>query len=221
MLGDASLWDAVASELLDVASIRTARVDLADSIADLADLVLAESPARFALAGHSLGAVVALEVVRREPDRVTRLALLNAGGRMPSDVLLTDWSRLAELLGRGRFPEVAEELAARTLPESRRVDQHLAGLSLRMARTVGAEGLLRQLAAQQTRGDYLDWISEITVPTVVVSGELDDVSPPGLQRELAAGIHGAEHLVLAECGHMSPVEKPQALAEALRCWLSD
>lgn len=220
MLGDASLWDEVARRLLQIAAIRTVRIDLAQSISALAELVLAEAPPRFALAGHSLGGVVALEIARVAPDRVTRLALLNASGRMPSEDQRSNWTRLEDRVERGEFVEVAEELAERTLPEGKRKDRDLRNASLRMAPTVGAQGLLHQLAAQQSRGDYLDWLPTVAIPTVVVSGDLDEVSPLALQQELAAAIPGAEHHVLAGTGHMSPLENPQELSAVLMTWLT-
>ena len=85
MLGDGTVWEAVAAELADVAAPQFGRIDLDDSITEMAASVLAVAPARFALAGHSLGAIVALEIARQAPERITRLALVNASGRGPSD----------------------------------------------------------------------------------------------------------------------------------------
>jgi pimeloyl-ACP methyl ester carboxylesterase len=219
MLGDASLWDAVAENLLDFVPLRTSRVDLASSITELADLVLAEAPPRFALAGHSLGAVVALEVLRRAPDRVVRLAVINASARLPSEEQRSHWAGLVHRVELGQFAAVSEELALGALPVFRRDDLHLLRASQRMAVNVGAAALVRQLSAQLSRGDYLSWLPAVTVPTLIVSGELDEVSPLALQREMAEAIPGAQHVVLADTGHMSPLENPSELSAALESWL--
>jgi pimeloyl-ACP methyl ester carboxylesterase len=209
----------VAGDLLDAATIRVARIDLADSITGLAELVLAEAPAQFALAGHSLGAIVALAVARMAPERVTRLALLNASGRAPSDEQRANWSALADRVEAGEFLEVAYELALRNLPDFRRADGPLVSGSTRMAASIGSGGLLRQLAAQQSRGDLLPSLADVRVPTLVVSGERDDVSPVEWQRELARGIPGAHYRILPDTGHLSPCENPAGVASLLREWL--
>lgn len=219
MLGTAGTWDDVAGELIDDIHCRVARIDLDDSISDMADTVLADAPDRFALAGHSLGAIVALEVVRRTPHRVTRLALLNASAREGSEVQQAAWSQLLGRLDTEPFATVATELARANLPLHRRDDGDLVTRGERMAARVGADGLRRQLAAQSTRPDSRPHLHDIDVATLVVSGAEDQVCPPPLQAELAAGIPDATHLVLDAVGHMAPMEDPAAVAGALRDWL--
>lgn len=220
MLGDHTAWADVAPELGDVARASFPRIDQADTIAALATRVLAEAPERFALAGHSLGGIVALQVVRDAPERVTRLALVNTSGRDASGPQLTSWAALTDRTRAGGFAGVADELGRQTLPESRREDELIAR-NVDMAETVGPEGLLRQLRAQATRPDSRPDLGTIGVPTLVVSGALDHVCPPALQEELAAGIPGARHVVLESAGHMAPLEAPHELAHALREWLTD
>ena len=107
MLGDASLWDEVAPSLSEIAQVRMARIDFDDSIAGMAATVLASAPERFALAGHSLGAIVALEIMRQAPRRVTRLALLNASARPADEAQLEAWARMRD----GEFGTVARAFA--------------------------------------------------------------------------------------------------------------
>jgi pimeloyl-ACP methyl ester carboxylesterase len=78
----------------------------------------------------------------------------------------------------------------------------------------------RQLAAQSTRPDSRPHLSTVGVPALVLSGAVDEVCPVALQEELAAGIPDAEHVVLADVGHMAPMEEPGAVAEAIRAWLA-
>ncbi|GAA4372916.1 alpha/beta hydrolase [Actinomadura verrucosospora] len=220
MLGDATVWDGVVAALGPETNVLRTRVDLDDSIAGLASRVLDRSPARFALAGHSLGGIVALEVVRRAPARVTRLALLNTSAGAGSPAQRAGWARLAERVGRGEFAAVAAELARATLPAVRRADPRLVSRNENMAGTVGPDGLLRQLRAQESRIDLHPSLAAIDVPVLVLSGELDEVSPPALQRDLAEPIRTARHEVVPGCGHMSPLECPGEVAAHLRGWLA-
>jgi 4-hydroxy-2-oxoheptanedioate aldolase len=220
MLGDATGWDAVAGELLDIAAPRFARIDLDDSITEMAASVLATAPERFALAGHSLGAVVALEIMRQAPERVTRLALVNATGRGPSAEQQEAWSATIDRVERGHFTEVAAELARATLAPHRRDDAELVATNERMAFAVAADGMRRQLRAQQGRTSYLDDLAGYTVPVLIVSGALDDVCPPERQAELLAHCPGAQLVTLRDAGHMAPLEEPVAMAAHLRTWLT-
>jgi pimeloyl-ACP methyl ester carboxylesterase len=218
MLGDEQLWDDVAAGITDIAVPWPARIDLDDSVPEMALSVLAAAPPRFALAGHSLGAIVALEVMRRAPERVTRLALLNASGRGPSEDQLTAWARAGARTEGGEFDQVAAELATATVGAAHR-DDDLIARNARMAATVGPDGFLRQLAAQATRPESRPSLSTIGVPVLVVSGEDDTICPPALQRELVELCRAAELATIPGCGHMAPLEDPAAVTELLRRWL--
>lgn len=220
MLGDADVWDDVAALLADHTASQVCRIDLDDSVPEMAESVLAAAPEQFALAGHSLGAIVALDVVRQAPQRVTGLALLNSSARPASAKQLTEWAKLAERTTAGGFPRIACELALANLPESRRGDSELVERLQRMALRIGASGFLRQLRAQTARPDSRPFLAAITVATLVVSGALDEVSPCELQQELAAGIAGSRLVTIAAAGHMSMLEAPAAVAEAMEIWLS-
>ncbi|NDU74921.1 alpha/beta fold hydrolase [Actinomadura sp. DSM 109109] len=221
MLGDATVWDGVVAALGPGAAVLRERVDLDDSIAGLAARVLDGAPERFALAGHSLGGIVAMEAVRRAPARITRLALLNTSAGAGSAAQRAGWARLAERVGRGEFAAVAAESARATLPAARRTDPGLVARNERMAASVGPDGLLRQLRAQLSRTDLHPSLAAIGVPVLVLSGELDEVSPPALQRDLAGPIRTARHEIVPDCGHMSPLERPAEVAAHLRQWLAE
>jgi len=220
MLGDASLWDGVAARIGARVLPWAARIDLDDSVPAMAASVLAQAPPRFALGGHSLGAIVALEVLRQEPGRVTRLALVNASARGPAAAQQHAWARLRQRTAAGEFDQVAAELARSALAAPRRGDEAAVAAGVRMAHSVGAAGFLRQLAAQSARPDSRASLAAIPVPVLVVSGELDEVCPPALQRELAALCPRAELASVEGGGHMLPLECPAALAGLLLDWLA-
>jgi pimeloyl-ACP methyl ester carboxylesterase len=218
-LGDVSVWDEVAAGLMPDTSCLALRIDLDDSVAGMAASVLAAAPDRFSLAGHSLGGVVALQICRTAPERVARVALLNCSGRAASAEQIDAWGALLRRLDADDFEAVVDDLADVNLqpggPDSDGRREHWR----RMGRRVGVDGLRRQLQAQITRPDQLPALSTIGVPALVLSGELDAVCRPKLQRELAAGLPHATAVTLPGAGHMTPLEQPAELAAVLREWL--
>ena len=215
MLGTAELWDEIASRLADVTPIRFGRIDLDESVEEMAASVLASAPPRFALGGHSLGGIVALAVTRLAPERVTHLAVLNASARPPSDAQKAAWLALEERVATGDFMGLCEAFARQNLASSRPDDEGLHARVEGMALSIGSDGLLRQLSAQRGRGDARPSLGAIGCPTLVVSGALDDISSAELQQELADAIPRSQLETIGGCGHMSPLEAPERVAEFL------
>lgn len=216
MLGDAGLWDEVARRLNDRVRPWPIRIDLDDSIAELATSVLAQAPERFVLAGHSLGGIVALEVQRQAPERVLGLVLLNASGRAPSEAQQQAWTEWRRRTDAGDFDRIVDELASATLAPA---NAALKSANARMARSVGPDGFRRQLQAQSTRPDSLARLPSIAVPVLVLSGAQDEICPRALQQELSGGLPHAELVEVPGAGHMLPLEAPDAVADRLRRWL--
>jgi 2-keto-3-deoxy-L-rhamnonate aldolase RhmA/pimeloyl-ACP methyl ester carboxylesterase len=219
MLCDATLWGAVRAALGERHQTIVPRLDLDDSIAEMAESVLASTPARFALVGHSLGAIVALEVARRAPDRVARLALVNASARAPAADRLAGWEAMEAEASGGGFGAVAARYPGDVLPARRRDDAELRSAITRMAERVGAAGMGRQLAAQRSRSDMRPTLSDLTCPVLVIAGREDEVTPADLGDEIARASGGGLR-VLDACGHMAPIEQPGAVAAALERWLA-
>jgi 4-hydroxy-2-oxoheptanedioate aldolase len=218
MLGGLESWSAVADGLLDVARPQICRIDLDDTISGMAESVLAEAPERFALAGHSLGAIVALEVVARAPRRVTRLALVNASARAASAEQMAAWDNQRTRVEEGHFADVAREHGAAAAADAN--GDSFAEQLEKGADRVGPAGFLRQLRAQGTRPDLRPTLDDITVKTLVMSGACDEICPPRRQEELAAGIRDAHHVTVAGGGHHLPLERPRDVIEAMRQWLA-
>lgn len=219
MLGDETLWSAVVDGLPRDLSALCLRTDCAATVREVAARVLDSAPHRFSLAGHSFGAIVALEVFRQAPGRVTRIALTGASSRAGSPTQQQAWASMRRQCQDGDFATVAAELCEATLPASRRGGE-LVGRGLAMAKAVGVQGFLNQLAAQATRPDSSPSLTTIDIPALVLIGANDQICPPRLQVELAEGIPCAVTVQLENVGHMTPLEAPDAVADSLRAWLT-
>src|SRR5688572_16858715 len=190
-----------------------------DSIAGLArDAIAQAPPGRFALAGHSMGGYVALEVMRQAPDRVERLALLCTNARPDSPESTENRRRLMALAERD-FPAVIAALKQKLLTPAHLEDASLTGTIESMALAVGKEAFARQQEAIIARVDSRPHLKNIRCPTLVVAGREDQLMPLEVLKEMADGITGARLTVIEDCGHMAPIEQPDRVLEAFVDWL--
>ena len=220
LLEDADAFEHPVKGLAGVTTCAVADLTRSDSIAALAADALAQAPAgRFALAGHSMGGYVALEVLRRAPERVERLALLNTHARPDSPEATENRRRLMALAERD-FAAVSAELFPKLVAPAHREDAALSGKVTEMALATGKEAFLRQERAIIGRIDSRPHLAAIRCPTLVVASRLDGLMPVELLEELAHGIPGARLEVLEDSGHMSTLERPEAVTALLRDWLA-
>jgi len=158
---------------------------------------------------------VAFEIRRQAPERVVRLALLDTSAR--SDRPEQTQSRRAQiaLAESGRFGELADLLFPRLVHREHQHDEGLRRTVRLMAEETGAEAFVRQQTAIMNRVDSRPDLASISCPTLVVVGEGDELTPPELAREIAAGVPGAQLVVIPDAGHASTLERPEAVTRAL------
>ena len=190
-----------------------------DSVAGMAARVLGGAPPRFALAGLSMGGYVALEVMRQAPDRVTRLALLDTQARADTPEAMSRRRGLIELAEKGEFRGVTPRLLPVLIHPSRLADEPLTGVVRAMAEDTGRDAFLRQQRAIMGRPDSRPSLPAIGVPTLVLCGREDALTPLDLHLEMAAAIPDATLVVLPACGHLAPLERPAAVTRQLQGWL--
>jgi pimeloyl-ACP methyl ester carboxylesterase len=218
LLCDADLWAAQLAAVSATRPVMVASLTGADSMAGLADGALAQAPPRFALAALSMGGYVALEIMRRAPQRVAGLALVDTSARPDSEEQGRRRALLA-LARTGRFKGVTPRLLPTLLHPDRLADPVLTGRVLAMAARIGRDAFLRQQTAILGRPDSRPDLLRIGCPTVVVCGRQDQLTPLPLSEEMAGLIPGAELVVVEDSGHLSPMERPEAVDAALAAWL--
>ena len=216
---DARLWRDVIMGL--GAQVRPIVADLGaeDSIAGMARAALALARGRFCVAGLSMGGYVALEIMRQAPERVERLALLDTSARADDDARRETRRAGMTAAAEGKFGLVVRAMQAGLLaPEH--LNTPLAAEVVAMAERTGSQAYRRHQQAIMDRIDSRPLLGAIAVPTLVGVGALDTLTPPALAEEMAAAIPGAELAVFADAGHMSAMEAPEAVVDAMRAWLA-
>jgi pimeloyl-ACP methyl ester carboxylesterase len=190
------------------------------SITGMAERVLAAAPPRFALAGHSMGGRVALEVWRQAPERVTALALLNTGVHPTRESEYDSRGLLVRLARRQGMAALADEwLPPMMGAPPDRVAQVMPALKA-MVQRFTAESFAGQINALLQRPDARPVLPSITVPTLLLSGTNDTWSSLSQHADMQRIVSRSTLVEIAGAGHMSPVERPDAVARALKGWLA-
>lgn len=188
-------------------------------MAAIAARILADAPPRFALAGLSMGGYIAFAMMRLAPERIAKLALLDTSARPDLPEQKAGREKFIAMAEAGKLSEVVETLIPRFLHRDRLDDAALKDTVRAMAKDTGAEAFVSQTKAIMSRADSRLLLTAIRCPTLVLVGEGDELTPPELAKEIAGGISGAKLTVVPGCGHLSTLERPEAVNAALTEWL--
>lgn len=220
LLCTAELWRDQLDGLADIATMQVADHGRAETLAEVARQVLTDAPERFALCGLSMGGYVALEIMRQAPDRVQRLALLDTAATPDTPQQIETRLRRIALAGQGRLAEAAAEMWPLFVHPARVDDAALRARFDAMVTQTGPERFVRQMRAIISRPDSRPHLPAIAKKTLVLVGEADRATPPAEAEIIADGVAFSELVVVAHCGHLSTMEKPDAVNAALRRWLT-
>ncbi|TVQ35730.1 MAG: alpha/beta fold hydrolase [Geminicoccaceae bacterium] len=216
---DERLWAHAAAHLADMADVQVPGILDGTHVAEMAASVLAAAPPSFALAGLSMGGYVAMEIMRRAPSRVFRLALLDTKADLdPPEVKAARHEALRDI-DAGRFDAHIDGRLSALLGPAALTQPGPVELVRSMAETVGADRYSRQMHAIMSRPDSLASLAEIACPTLVLCGREDVLTPPEAHARMAEAIPRARLALIEQCGHLAPIEQPQAVTALLRDWL--
>ena len=216
---DAAVWQAQTDAFAAAFDVRIPDFSALDSFDAMAAATLALTDGPFALAGHSMGGRVAMQVAAMAPERVRRLALLDTGAHPPSAGEAAARQALVEIGEREGIDGVIGAWLPPMIAPDRLGDQALWTAIADMQRRAGLDTLRRQIRALLNRGDGFAQLDTVRVPTAFIVGALDGWSTPQQHRQMQAHVPGSTLTVIEDCGHMAPMEAPDAVTEALRQWL--
>lgn len=224
LLCDHAVWAGQQAALADARVVVPSYGTLA-SIPDMARHVLAQVPAgRFALAGHSMGGRVALEMLRLAPQRVERLALMDTGiDPLPAGPAgqAEREKRMALLaLARAQGMWAMGREWARGMVHPARLDTPLFEAILDMIERSTPQVFQAQISALLARPDARDLLPRIACPTLLLCGRQDAWSPPARHEQMHALLPGSRLVMVEDSGHMTTMEQPAAVSAALHDWLA-
>ena len=221
---DHAAWDPVIATLSRFGVCQVHETGPDRTLGAMAERVLAAAPPTFALAGHSMGGRVAIEVVRRAPGRVERLALLDTGIRPLAAGAAGDDERagryaLLALARRDGLRVMGRAWVRRMVHPDRLEDTSLIEAILDMIERQTPDRFEAQIEALLARPDGGPVLRSVDCPTLVLCGRQDGWSPVAQHEEIAAMTPGSRLEIIDDCGHMSTMERPAEVGSALLRWL--
>lgn len=219
MLCDSRLFAPQIEALSPEMTVTVAPVTGGDRIEEIASNLLDTLPHKFALAGLSMGGIVAMEILRRAPERVTRIALMDTNSLAETPQSAADYEPLITKLKAGLLDQAVANIMR---PEylapgpDRTAVLHVVS---KMAENIGCAAITRQARALQRRRDYQATLRKCKVPTLVLCGVHDTLTPVKRHEFMAGLIPYAELALVQDAGHLPTLEAPEAVTVALRVWM--
>lgn len=214
LLSDKALWRHQTHHLGDIAHIKV--IELTDNSSEsMISTVLKHAPKQFALAGHSMGGWLALEVVKAVPERIIKLCLLNTTARSDSSEKYLNRKKMIEAVNQGQFTDVANNITNHFVYHQV-VKKDILDMFLR----VGQQTFINQQTAMMNREECISTLPNILCPTLIIHAQQDKNFSKEMHEELTYHIPHAQLAIVEDSGHMSPMEMPQAITTLMRYWLT-
>jgi pimeloyl-ACP methyl ester carboxylesterase len=214
LLSDKRVWMHQIQHLKDVADVQIISLSQ-DTPEKMIHSLLEEAPPKFALAGHSMGGWLCLEVMRVAPERVTQLCLINTTSRMDTEEKREKRYRMIEKAEEGSFQEIVKDIVGKFVFNPL-VKNDVEKMFLDLGKTV----FIHQEQAMIKRKDTRSLLATIFCPVLVIHAAQDSVFSLDEHIELVAQMPNAKLALVEDAGHMSPMEMPQAITALLRYWLT-
>ena len=220
MMCDARLFAPQVTALSREMAVTVAPITMGERVEEMASALLGVLPAKFALAGLSMGGIVAMEILRHAPERVTRVALMDTNPLAETPQSAAGYEPLIVGARAGRFEDMMrmilkpEHLAPG--PQRLQVMEQVA----EMGRAMGPDVFIRQCRALQRRKDQQATLRRIKMPALVLCGEHDGLTPVKRHTFMAELIPYARLEIVPDAGHLPTLEQPEVVTAILRHWMT-
>lgn len=221
MMCDARLYGPQIAAFSGSRALHLAPISNEDNVEALAAAILSGAPQRFALAGLSMGGIVAMEVVRQAPERVERLALLDTNPRAELDTVKEKRAPQMAAVRAGGFSDVMRLEVIPNFAHDRSTAADLESLALDMAEGLGPEVFLRQSTALIDRPSQTETLRAYKGKALVLTGESDRLCPLDRHTQMAELLQNSVLEIIEQAGHLTTLEQPAATNAALALWLED
>jgi len=219
MMCDARLYGPQIEVLSRERTVIVACATQGERIEEIASNILTALPAKFALAGLSMGGIIAMEILRRAPERVTRIALMDTNPLAETPQSAAGYEPMLVGVKAGRLDDVMRGFMKPDYLAPGPGRMQVLALMQEMARDLGPEVFTRQVRALQRRRDQQGTLRKCKVPTLVMCGRRDGLTPVKRHTFMAELIPYARLEIIENAGHVPVLEAPDESIDALRDWL--
>jgi len=221
MMCDERLFASQINELSKRREVHFAKITDHETISELASDVLNNAPPVFALAGLSMGGIVAMEIVSQAPERVDRLALLDTNPLAELPDVLKRRGPQIDAIKNGQLKEIIrDEMKPNYLFDGVRKTEILK-LCMDMALDIGPDVFIRQSIALQDRVDQKNTLGSYKRPALVLCGRHDVLCPLERHELMHTLLENSKLEIIEDAGHLPTLEQPKITTMALASWLED
>lgn len=220
MMCDARVFAPQVNALSRECAVMVAPITLGERVEEIASNIIDQLPLRFALAGLSMGGIVAMEILRRVPDRVSRICLMDTNPLAETPNVAAMREPMIVRARAGRLDEVMREAMPPEFLAPGPGRMQVLNLVYDMARDLGPEVFVHQSRALQRRRDQQSTLRKCKAPALILCGALDPLTPVKRHTFMAELMPRAELKIIEEAGHLPCLEQPEETTAALRGWLA-
>lgn len=221
LLCDETVWQPVVDMFSGQLPILIGDCSTQDSITQMAKDVLNSVEGDLFVAGHSMGARVAMEIVRQAPDRVKKLLLADTGVHPKNDSEEAKREVMLDLANDHGMRALADKWLPPMVHPDRLGDNKLMGALTQMVERKSAQLHVRQITALLNRPNALSMLGDISCPTLLVTGRQDSWSPVEQHEAMLPHLNNARLVVIEDAGHFAPLEQPEAFVSVVEDWLAE
>jgi len=218
LLCDETVWKPLLTKLRGAVSV--ADLSSQDSLTQMAEDLLRDHPGELIVAGHSMGARVAMEMARLAPERITRLALLDTGIHPLKAGEKAKRDEIVEFAHANGMKALAERWLPGMVHAPNRENQTLMQSLTDMVLAKDPDLHQRQITALVNRVDASAYLASISCPVLLMVGEQDQWSPIAHHEDMLRLLPNARLEIIADAGHFAPVEQPEKVARLLAEFLT-
>ena len=191
-----------------------------DNVELIASTIIESAPPIFALAGLSMGGIVAMEIVRQAPERVERLCLMDTNPLAEAeDIKAKREPQIEKVMNGGLEDVMRNEMIPNYFAEGQSNKERIE-LCWEMAEGLGMDVFIKQSRALQTRRDQTDTLESYKGPTLILHGENDRLCPAHRHELMHKLLPHSQYIIISGAGHLPTIEMPLTTNQHLNNWLS-
>ena len=219
MMCDSRLFQPQISEFSKQYLVCIAPLSYSDSIEKISFEILRQLPPKFTLIGLSMGGILAMEIIKKAPERVMKIVLMDTNFKSETSETKSKRIPQIKLVNEGKLEAVMKKQILQNYLVKNKKNQKILELCLKMAKELGKEIFINQSKALAARKNYKEILKKIKVPSLIICGRYDRLCPIEVHREMESLIKYSTLEIIPDAAHLPTLEQPSYLNKILKEWL--